>query len=317
MPVPVILDCDPGHDDAMAILLAVAHPAIDLRAVTTVAGNQTVAKTALNARRMLSLAGAHQVPVAAGCDRPLSGALEIGDYVHGESGLDGPAFGEPVVPLDPRHGVDLMHDTLAAAGEPMTIVAIGPLTNVATLLRRHPGDRERIREIVIMGGSVDRGNHTPYAEFNIYADPEAAAEVLDSGVPTTWVGLNVSHQALVTADVLARLSALGTPLAELCVELLTFFGTTYQRTWGFEAPPLHDPITVAYLIDPAVLGHVHVGLRVELDGTHTRGATVADLHGRMDWAPNANVGLTLDRERFWDLMIGAVDALGRSGDERR
>ncbi|MEU0484505.1 nucleoside hydrolase [Streptosporangium sp. NPDC006013] len=310
MPIPVILDCDPGHDDALAILLAVADPAIDLRAVATVAGNQTVAKTALNARRMLSLAGATGVPVAAGCDRPLAGPLEIGDYVHGESGLDGPAFGEPDVPLDPRHGVELIHDTLAAADEPVTVVAIGPLTNIATLLRRHPGDRDRIREIVIMGGSTERGNHTPYAEFNIYADPEAAAEVLGSGIPTTWVGLNVSHQALVTTDVLDRIAALGTPLARVCVELLTFFGSSYHQTWGFEAPPLHDPITVAYLIDPAVLTHVRVGLRVELDGEHTRGATVADLHGRMDWESNANVGTVLDRDRFWDIMIGAIDTLG-------
>ncbi|MER5627936.1 nucleoside hydrolase [Streptosporangium sp. NPDC002544] len=310
MPIPVILDCDPGHDDALAILLAVADPAIDLRAVTTVAGNQTVAKTALNARRMLSLAGVTGVPVAAGCDRPLAGPLEIGDYVHGESGLDGPAFGEPDVPLDSRHGVELIHDTLAAADEPVTVVAIGPLTNIATLLRRHPGDRDRIREIVIMGGSTERGNHTPYAEFNIYADPEAAAEVLGSGIPTTWVGLNVSHQALVTTDVLDRIAALGTPLARVCVELLTFFGSSYHQTWGFEAPPLHDPITVAYLIDPAVLTHVRVGLRVELDGEHTRGATVADLHGRMDWEPNANVGTVLDRDRFWDIMIGAIDTLG-------
>ncbi|WP_406315850.1 nucleoside hydrolase [Streptosporangium sp. NBC_01639] len=311
MPIPVILDCDPGHDDALAILLAVADPAIDLRAVATVAGNQTVAKTALNARRMLSLAGVRGVPVAAGCDHPLAGPLEIGDYVHGESGLDGPVFGEPDVPLDPRHGVELIHDTLAAAAEPVTIVAIGPLTNVATLLRRHPADRDRIREIVIMGGSTERGNHTPYAEFNIHADPEAAAEVLGSGIPTTWVGLNVSHQALVTADVLDRIAALGTPLARVCVELLTFFGSSYHQTWGFEAPPLHDPITVAYLIDPAVLTHVRVGLRIEVDGTHTRGATVADLHGRMDWEPNANVGTVLDRDRFWDLMIGAIDTLGR------
>ncbi|MEV4749486.1 nucleoside hydrolase [Streptosporangium sp. NPDC049248] len=312
MPIPVILDCDPGHDDALAILLAVADPAIDLRAVATVAGNQTVAKTALNARRMLSLAGAAGVPVAAGCDRPLAGPLEIGDYVHGESGLDGPAFGEPDVPLDPRHGVELIHDTLAAADEPVTVVAIGPLTNIATLLRRHPGDRDRIREIVIMGGSTERGNHTPYAEFNIYADPEAAAEVLGSGVPTTWVGLNVSHQALVTADVLDRIAALDTTLARVCVELLTFFGSSYHQTWGFEAPPLHDPITLAYLIDPAVLTRVRVGLRVELDGVHTRGATVADLHGRMDWEPNADVGTVLDRDRFWDIMIGAIDTLGRS-----
>ncbi|GLW99254.1 nucleoside hydrolase [Microtetraspora sp. NBRC 16547] len=312
MPIPVILDCDPGHDDAMAILLAVANPAIDLLAVSTVAGNQTVEKTALNARRMLSLAGVTGVPVAAGCDRPLTGTLEVGDYVHGESGLDGPAFGEPNVPLDPRHGVELIHDTLAAADEPVTIVAIGPLTNIATLFRRYPGDRDRIREIVIMGGSTERGNHTPYAEFNIVTDPEAAAEVLDSGVPTTWVGLNVSHQALVTRDVLDRIAALDTPLARVCVELLTFFGSSYHQAWGFEAPPLHDPITIAYLIDPQVMTYARVGLRIELEGAYTRGATVADLHGRMDWEPNANVGLILDRDRFWDLMIGAIETLGAS-----
>lgn len=170
----------------------------------------------------------------------------------------------------------------------MTVVAIGPLTNIATLLRRHPEDRERIREIVIMGGSTDRGNHTPYAEFNVYADPEAAAEVLDSGVPTTWVGLNVSHQALVTADVLGRIEALGTPLARVCVELLTFFGSTYHETWGFPAPPLHDPITVAYLIDPTVMTYERVGLRIELDGKHP---------GRDRGRPAPPHGLGAQRER--------------------
>ncbi|MDB4873019.1 MAG: Ribosylpyrimidine nucleosidase [Gemmatimonadales bacterium] len=310
MAIPIILDCDPGHDDAMAILLSAAHPAVELRAITTVAGNQVLGKTTLNARRICTLAGITGVPIAAGCDRPLARELVIADDVHGDSGLDGPAFGEPTVPVEDEHAVDLMHRVLAESNEPVTLVAVGPLTNVATLLRRHPDDRSRIREIVIMGGSIERGNQTPYAEFNIFVDPEAAAEVIGSGVPVAMHGLNVTHQALATPDVLDRLRVLGTPLADTCVELLTFFASTYRRLWGFEAPPLHDPVAVAYVIDRAVVGCVKAPVRIEVTGEHTRGATVIDLHDRMGWEPNVTVGLRLDRERFWDLMVGAVRYLG-------
>ncbi|QBI19489.1 nucleoside hydrolase [Egibacter rhizosphaerae] len=307
-PTPVILDCDPGHDDAVAILLAGAHPTIDLRAVTTVAGNQTLEKTTLNARRVCTVAGL-DVPVAAGCDQPLAGELETAGDIHGDSGLDGPSFGTPTVPLDPRHAVDLMHELLAEAEQPLTLVGVGPLTNLATLLRRYPEDRERIERIAIMGGSTERGNRTPYAEFNIFTDPEAASEVLHSGVPTVWHGLNVTHQATATPEVLTRISELGTPLAGICVELLTFFREAYREAFGFDAPPVHDPVAIAHLIDPEAVSCAFVPMRIELDGTHTRGATVVDLASRTGWEPNAQVGLELDHARFWDHILAAVGAL--------
>ncbi len=310
-PVPIVLDCDPGHDDAMAILLAAADPRVELLAITTVAGNQTLQKTTLNARRVCTVAGITDVPVAAGCDRPLVGELRTAGDIHGESGLDGPAFGEPTVPVDERHAVDLLHEVLGDSDRPVTLVGVGPLTNLATLLRRHPGDRERIERIVIMGGSTDRGNTTPYAEFNVLVDPEAADEVLHSGVPTTWFGLNVTHQATATDEVVARIAALGTPLADVCVELLTFFRDTYRQRFGLGDPPVHDPVAVASVIDPAVVTTRTTGMRIELDGTHTRGATVADLAGRMGWRHNAEVGIDLDHARFWDLQVDAIRALGR------
>jgi purine nucleosidase len=316
VPVPVILDCDPGHDDALAIMLAAAHPAVDLLAVTTVAGNQTLPKTTLNARRVCTLAGISDVPVAAGCEAPLAGELRTADDVHGDSGLDGPVWAEPTVELDPRHAVELQHALLAGSPEPVTIVAVGPLTNIATLLRRHPDDQTRISEIVVMGGSTERGNVTPYAEFNIYTDPEAAHEVLGSGVPFTLCGLNVSHQALATTDVLDGLRALQTPLGDACVELLLFFASTYRRIFGFAAPPLHDPVAVARVIDPAVVTCVERNVVVELGGEHTRGATVVDLHELSGRPPNAQVAVELDRDRFWDMVVTAVERLGQ-GTVRR
>jgi purine nucleosidase len=310
---PVILDCDPGHDDAMAILLAAGDPSIELLAVTTVAGNQTLERTTLNARRVCTVAGITDVPIAAGCDRPLRGELLTAGDVHGESGLDGPHFDEPTVPLDDRHAVELVHELVQASPRPVTLVGVGPLTNLATLLRTYPADRDRIERIEIMGGSTGRGNTAPYAEFNVFVDPEAADEVLRSGLPTVWHGLNVTHQATATTAVLDRLRALDTPLAATCVELLTFFGDTYRTLFGFEAPPVHDPVAVAHLIDPEVVRCRRVPVRIELTGEHTRGATVVDLTGRTGWEPNAEVGLDLDHRRFWELMVGAIERLGARG----
>ena len=311
-PTPLVLDCDPGHDDALAILLAAADPAIDLRAITTVAGNQTLDKTTLNAQRICTVAGITGVPIAAGCDRPLEVDLLTAGDVHGESGLDGPHFGTPTVPVHDLHAVDLIHEILQGADRPVTLVGVGPLTNLATLLRRFPADRDRIERIVVMGGSTERGNTAPYAEFNVFVDPEAAHEVLRSGVPTTWHGLNVTHQATATTAVIDRIAGLGTPLAAVCVELLTFFGETYRELFGFDAPPLHDPVAVASVIDPSTVVCRQVPMAIELVGTHTRGATVIDLMGRTGAAPNATVGTELDHGRFWDLMVGAIDALGRA-----
>jgi purine nucleosidase len=309
-PVPTILDCDPGHDDMVAILLAAAHPGIDLRAITTVAGNGTLERTTYNARAVCGMAGIRDVPIAAGAPGPLVGTLRTAAHVHGESGLDGAELGGAVVPLAPEHAVDLMARLLRSAPEPVTLVPTGPLTNVALLLRTHPELAERVREIVLMGGSTDVGNVEPLAEFNIHVDPEAADVVFSCGLPVTMCGLNVTHQALATDAVLERLRGLGTPLAETVVRLLVFFRDRYRDIWGLPAPPVHDPVAVARVIDPELVRCEEAHVAVELHGTHTRGATVCDRFGVRGRTPNARVAMELDTAGFWDLVVGAVDRLG-------
>ena len=311
MPIPLLLDCDPGHDDMVAILLAAAGDRLDLRAITTVAGNGTLEQTTRNALLTCTHAGIRDVPVAAGCDGPLLGRLHTAPAVHGSSAMDGAGLGEPDIEAVDRHAVDLMADTLAAAEAPVTLVATGPLTNVALLLRRHTDLAAAIREIVIMGGSIGAGNWRPLAEFNIYVDPEAAHIVFSSGLPVTMCGLDVTHQALATDDVLARLTALGTPLATTVVDLLRFFADRYRELWGFPAAPVHDPVAVARVIEPDVVRCVPAHVAVELAGTHTRGATVVDRFGVTGHAPNAQVAIELDHARFWALVEHAVDRLGR------
>ena len=237
----------------VAILLAAAHPRIDLLAITTVAGNGTLERTTHNARAVCSMAGIHDVPIAAGAPGPLVGTLRTAEHVHGESGLDGAELADADVPLAPEHAVDLMARLLRDAPEPVTLVPTGPLTNVALLLRTYPDLAERVREIVLMGGSTDVGNVEPLAEFNIHVDPEAADVVFSSGLPVTMCGLNVTHQALATEAVLERLGALGTPLADTVVRLLGFFRDRYRDLWGMPAPPVHDPVAVARVIDPELV----------------------------------------------------------------
>src|SRR5438270_4547341 len=222
MPRKIILDCDPGHDDAMAILLAHANPEIELLAITTVAGNQTLDKTSLNTRRVCTVAGIRHVPVAAGCDRPITQELKTAAYIHGESGLDGPAFGEPTVPLDGRHAIDLIIELLMDSSGDITLVPTGPLTNIAMALRKEPRIVQKVQEVVLMGGAYTRGNTTPAAEFNIAVDPEAAAIVFSAGWQLTMVGLDLTHQALATPAVLQRIGGLGTPIAGIAVQLLEF-----------------------------------------------------------------------------------------------
>src|SRR4051794_21448353 len=310
MAVPCVLDCDPGHDDAVAIMLAAASPALDLRGITTVAGNGTLDKVTLNARKVCTLAGIRDVPIAAGADRPLRRPLETAAHVHGESALDGPALPDPGVPLDPRPADELIAAVAADTEQPLTLIAVGPLTNVATALDLHPALAGRLREIVVMGGSTGRGNHTPYAEFNIYVDPEAAARVFESGVPLTMVGLNLTHQAIATPAVVERIAALDTEVARVVAGWMTYFGSTYEDLFGLSGPPVHDPCAVALAIDRSLVRCVDTFVAIETEGRWTRGATVVDLHGRLGRAPNARVAMDLDAERFWDLVVGAVDALG-------
>jgi inosine-uridine nucleoside N-ribohydrolase len=299
---PVLLDCDPGHDDAVAILLAAGRPdAIDLRAVTTVAGNAELEKVTLNARRVMTLGGLIDVPVAAGAAGPRRGDLITALEVHGQTGLDGAELPEATVALDERDAIALMADR-----GPATVVATGPLTNVAALLEHAP---EAVAEIVWMGGSSDRGNTRPYAEFNALVDPEAAELVFASGVPLTMVGLNLTHQAQATPAVIERLRAIGNAAAEATIGWLTFFAETYHTVYGFEGPPVHDPCALALVIDPSLVRCVDTFVAIETEGRWTRGATVVDLHGRLGQAPNARVAMELDVPRFWDLVVGAIAAL--------
>lgn len=302
-----ILDVDPGHDDAVAILLAAASPAIELLAITTVAGNQTLEKTALNARRVCSVAGIRGVPVAAGCDRPLVRPLRTAGNIHGETGLDGPVFaGEPEVPLDPRHAVDLIVELVLAHPGEVTLIPVGPLTNVATALRREPRLAGALAGISLMGGAWGIGNQTPGAEFNILVDPEAARVVFESGVPIAFHPLELTHQAKATPDVIARIEALGTPLARFVVEMLGFFAETYRRRNGFEGPPLHDPCAVAYVIDPSLFETRPVRVDIETHAEFSAGRTVVDLYGVLGEPPNATVATAIDAPRFWDLLVGAL-----------
>ena len=310
MAVPILLDCDPGHDDAVAILLAAGNDAVDVRAITSVAGNGTLERTTINARRVAALAGLEGVPIAAGAAGPKRGELITAPSVHGETGLDGYDLTSGEAPLDPRGAVDLLADTLSAAPEPLTLVATGPLTNVAALLEERADVRSAIREIVLMGGSTDRGNTTPAAEFNILVDPEAAAAVFESGLPVTMIGLNLTHQALATREVQQRIRALPGEPARAVAAWMEFFGSRYERVYGAFAPPVHDPCTIALLIDPAVMTCVDTFVAVETEGRWTRGMTVVDLHGRYERPPNARVATELDAPRFWDLVVGALERLG-------
>ena len=308
MPIPIILDCDPGHDDVFAIWLAAGSPEIDLRAITTVAGNGRLEDTTRNAQIACTVAGI-DVPIAAGADRPLVRELRTAPHIHGDNALGGPVLPEPTVPVYYRSAVELIANVVQASDEPVTLVPTGPLTNIAQLLQQRPDVLEKVREIVWMGGSTGRGNMSPYAEFNCYVDPEAADLVVRSGIPFTMVGLNITHQALITAEVLRRIGAVGNQTAAFGVELLRFFCSTYEAFEGMSEGPLHDPLTVALLAQPDVVRSVRSHVDVETKGEFTVGATSVDLLGILDVEPNATVPIELDVDGFWTLLVDAVGAL--------
>lgn len=308
-PTPVILDMDPGHDDAIAMLLALGSPALQVLGITTVAGNQTLAKTTLNARRVLTVARAQGLEVAAGADRPLVRDQVVAADIHGESGLDGPRLPDPRVAVVSEHATVYIAHLLRAAPEPVTLIPTGPLTNIALLLRLFPDLRGQIREIVWMGGSTQAGNITPAAEFNCFADPEAAHVVFTAGIPLRMVGLNLTHQATATEDVVERIGSLTGPVPRLVVELLAFFGQTYRSVFGMSAPPVHDACAVAAVIDPTLVHSQPAHVAIELWGRETYGATVVDLVGVTGRAPNCQVAMRLDRSRFWDLVVAAIARL--------
>lgn len=309
-PRPIILDCDPGHDDAFAIMLAAADPDLELLAVTTVSGNGPVEKVTDNARRVCTMAGLLDTVVAAGASEPLAGTASAAPTIHGESALDGADLPEPLVPLSPLPAVDQMITLIEASPVPVTIVATAPLTNVATLLRDHPSRLENLAGISLMGGSAGRGNWTPYAEFNIWSDPEAADIVINSGLPIRLTGLDVTHQALATSTVLDQLRAQQTQLSRICVDLLLFFADTYRTVFGMPDPPLHDPLAVYAVAHPDAMTWQHCNVTIETTGTYTRGATVIDLDGVTGRPANVNVARSIDVDRFWRLMIDSIAKLG-------
>ncbi|MFK4066717.1 nucleoside hydrolase [Streptomyces sp. NPDC029674] len=311
MPRKIILDCDPGHDDAIAMLLAHGNPDVDLVAVTTVVGNQTLEKVTRNALSVARIANITGVPFAAGCPRPLVRDIENAPDIHGESGIDGPLMPEPTLALDERHAVDLIIDTVMAhePGE-ITIVPTAGLTNIALAARKEPRIVERVREVVLMGGGYHTGNWSPVAEFNIKIDPEAAHIVFNESWPVTMVGLDLTHQALATPEVIERIGKVGTKPALFVNELLDFFGAMYLEAQGFEAPPVHDPCAVAYVIDPSVMTVRKAPVDVELTGTLTLGMTVTDFRAPAPDDCTTQVAVDLDHTRFWDLIVDALERIG-------
>ena len=303
---PVIIDCDPGHDDVFAIWLAAGHPGIDLRGITTVAGNGSLADVTRNARIACTVAGIGQVPIAAGADRPLVRPARAAPDIHGENALGGPALPDPTVPLDERGAIDLIADVLEASSESVVLVPTGPLTNLAQLMKQRPDLLNRIREIVWMGGSIGAGNRTSYAEFNAWVDPEAVEVVLGAGVPFTMVGLTVTHQALTTPAVMARIAGVGNAMARFGAELLEYYCNAYGTAQGMPNGPLHDPVAVALVADPTVVETARGAVTVEVSDPLRAGATLFDPAAE----PTATVGTGLRVDRFWDLLVGSVARLG-------
>jgi inosine-uridine nucleoside N-ribohydrolase len=305
----ILLDCDPGHDDAIALLLALGSPEVELLGVTTVHGNQTLEKTTANALKVLEFAGRADVPVAAGADRPLRRRQFVAEYVHGASGLDGPALPEPTTQPDPRHAVDFIAETLLAAEEPVTLVPTGPLTNIGLLLARHPEAAARAHRIVLMGGAYGEGNVTPAAEFNIWCDPEAADRVFSSGLDMTMIGLDVTHRAIFGPEPTAELRAAGR-VGAMVAELLGFYGRFHRETYGWNGSPIHDAVAMAHAFRPGIVETVRTGVRVDCGEELGRGRTNCDLRGRMGWEPNAEVAVEIDADAFIRLLVERISSLG-------
>ena len=302
MTTPVIIDCDPGHDDAIALLLALASAEVELVGVTTTHGNQTLDKTTDNALRVLSLVGRTDVPVAMGADRPLVRDLHVAAHVHGDSGLDGPELpARGAEPID-QHAVDFLAERVT----PETVlIPVGPLTNVALALDRGIAPAR----IVLMGGAIAEGNMTPAAEFNIWADPEAAQRVYHSGIDVTMIGLDVTHEALLTsawADRFREAGRVGTFVADL----VEFFKQYHRRTYGWDGAPIHDAVAVAQVLRPGLVATERMNVEVELESELTRGRTVADRWHRTDREPNADVGVGIDADAFLNLLLERVSTLG-------
>jgi inosine-uridine nucleoside N-ribohydrolase len=307
-PIPIILDCDPGHDDAIALLLAVASPEVELVGVTTVSGNQTLDKTTANALRVLEFAGRSDIPVYAGADRPFVRERDVAAHVHGESGLDGPDLPPPSNEAQPQHAVNYLADEIRRRDGKITLVPTGPLTNIGLLCSLHPDARPE--RIVLMGGAIGEGNRTPAAEFNIWADPEAAQRVFAERLNTTMVGLDVTHRALITDDHTERMRGAG-KVGRMVAELMDFYARFHKSRYpDLNGSPMHDPVCVAHVIDPTLMDVREAFIEVDCSTGPSSGRTNVDWRKREHFgAPNAKVGLDIDGARFAELVVERIKSL--------
>jgi inosine-uridine nucleoside N-ribohydrolase len=307
--IPVLVDCDPGQDDAIALLLALASPEVEVLGVTTVAGNQTIDKVTANALRVLELAGRADVPVAAGADQPLVGELVVAADAHGETGLDGPDLPKPRSRPVEQHAVDFLAERLAASERPVTLVPLGPLTNVALLLAERPEAAWRIERIVLMGGAIAEGNMTPSAEFNVWVDPEAAAHVFASGLEVTMVGLDVTNRAVLTPEHADELRARG-PVGKAVAEMLDFYGAFYREAYDHGGCPVHDALAVARVVRPELVTTRELHVQVDVSDGICRGRTVVDMRRRTVLPePNARVAVDVDVPGFVSLLLERLPQL--------
>jgi len=308
----ILIDCDPGHDDMVAIMLACASPQLQVLGVSTVAGNQTGAKTWLNALRILTLIGRQDIPAARGADRPLLREPIVAPEIHGVSGLDGADLPEPGFRGLTEHAVDFLIRTVLGSSEPVTLVPTGPLTNIALALRKAPELARRVERIVLMGGAVRESNVTPAAEFNIYVDPEAARIVFESGAPIVMVGLDATNQARLSFADIDEMASWEGRVSRVVAPLLRFFARANQEVFGFDGAPLHDALAVAHLLKPGVIRTRRMNVVVETSGEYTRGRTVADVYGVSGRPANAEVALEVDLPLFREMLFRAIRTLDDS-----
>lgn len=305
----ILIDCDPGHDDMVALMLALASPELELLGVSTVAGNQTGEKTFRNALRVLTLVGRTDVPVARGADRPLLRDLTVAPEIHGVSGLDGADLPEPGFSGDPRHAADFLIQAVMDSRDPVTLVPTGPLTNVALALLKEPRLARKLERIVLMGGAVHDSNISPAAEFNIFVDPDAAKIVFRCGAPLVMVGLDATNKARLSFADIDDMASWGGRVSRVVAPLLRFFASTNKEVFGINGAPVHDALAVAHIVRPDVITTKRMNVEIETSSDLTRGRTVADVYGISGRQPNADVALDVNQPLFKDMIFTAIRAL--------
>jgi pyrimidine-specific ribonucleoside hydrolase len=308
----ILIDCDPGHDDMVAIMLACASPGLELLGVTTVAGNQTGEKTFRNALRTLTLIRRTDIPVSRGADRPLLRPLTVAPEIHGVSGLDGAPLPEPGFSGTGRHAVDFLVTTIMESKEPITLVPTGPLTNVALALLKEPACARKVERIVLMGGAVHDSNISPAAEFNIFVDPDAAQVVFRCGAPLVMVGLDATNMARLSFSDIDEMASWNGAVSAVVAPLLRFFANTNREVFGFPGAPVHDALAVAHILKPEIITTRKMNVEIETTGEFTRGRTVADVYGISGRPANAEVALGVDQPAFKEMIFAAIRTLDAS-----